>query len=112
MSEPGCRFAGQLLDNTFYRLTDPSVQFRHTLLNSDMVAEGTSDPEVEKAAENFKHVANALLRGVLQPGLRHVRPSDMRQPLFWTLDALGRDVIDDALPLTGPCCIDPAVGFP
>jgi len=45
-----------------------------------------------RAVEGFKHVAN----GMLQSEARRLRVADLRQALSWTLDALGRDVIEAA----------------
>jgi hypothetical protein len=47
---------------------------------------------------DFSHVTNKLLQRVLQSDPKHVKPGEMRQALGWTLDALGRDVIDDQIP--------------
>ena len=50
------------------------------------------------AGGSFAHVSNLMLRRVLQAEPRHVPASDMRQAFSWTLDALGRDVINDDVP--------------
>jgi hypothetical protein len=63
-----------------------------------MVSKGTASSGRKKDAECFGHVANVMLRSVLQADPRHVRPAAMRQAVSWTLDALGRDVINDAVP--------------
>jgi len=43
----------------------------------------------------FTHVANLMLRGVLESRPQHVRAAEMRQALRRTLDALRRDTIND-----------------
>jgi hypothetical protein len=50
-----------------------------------------------QTSESFTHVANLMLRGVLEAKPRQVKLAEMRQALGWTLDALGRDVINDDL---------------
>jgi hypothetical protein len=50
-------------------------------------------------SESFTHVANLMLRGVLEAKPRQIKRTELRQALDWTLDALGRDVIaDDPIP--------------
>jgi hypothetical protein len=50
-----------------------------------------------QTSESFTHVANLMLRGVLEARPRQVKLAEIRQALGWTLDALGRDVINDDL---------------
>jgi len=46
----------------------------------------------------FRHVANRMLASMLEAEPRHVSPPDLGLVLGWTLDALGRDVIDESVP--------------
>ena len=48
-----------------------------------------------QTSERFTHVANLMLRGVLESKPEQVKPAKMRQALRRTLDALRRDVIND-----------------
>jgi hypothetical protein len=48
-----------------------------------------------QTSESFTHVANLMLRGVLESKPEQVKPAKMRQALGRTLDALRRDVIND-----------------
>jgi hypothetical protein len=50
-----------------------------------------------QTSESFTHVANLMLRGVLEARPRQVKLAEIGQALGWTLDALGRDVINDDL---------------
>ena len=45
--------------------------------------------------ESFAHVANCMLRGVLQAPPNQVKPAQMKQALRRTIAALQRDVISD-----------------
>ena len=52
-----------------------------------------------QTSESFTHVANLMLRGVLESKPRQIKRAELRQALGWTLEALGRDVIaDDPVP--------------
>ena len=62
-----------------------------------MVTNGIAPAADNTAIEGFKHVANVVLRGALQNRTRQLRVAHLRQALSWTLDALGRDAIDDAV---------------
>jgi hypothetical protein len=48
-----------------------------------------------RTSKRFTHVANLVLRGVLESKPEQVKPAKMRQALGRTLDALRRDVIND-----------------
>jgi hypothetical protein len=48
-----------------------------------------------QTSKRFTHVANLVLRGVLESKPEQVTPAKMRQALGRTLDALRRDVIND-----------------
>jgi hypothetical protein len=48
-----------------------------------------------QTSESFTHVANLMLRRVLESHPRQVSPAEMKQALGWTLVALARDVIDN-----------------
>jgi hypothetical protein len=47
---------------------------------------------------DFEHVTNRMLQHVLKADPKHIKPVEMRQALNWTLDALGRDVINWEIP--------------
>ncbi len=46
---------------------------------------------------DFSHVANLLLRRVLETRPEELRMPDIEQAVSWTLDALGRDAIREDL---------------
>jgi hypothetical protein len=46
---------------------------------------------------DFSHVANLLLRRVLETRPEQLRVPDIEQAVSWTLDALGRDAIREDL---------------
>jgi hypothetical protein len=48
-----------------------------------------------QTSKRFTHVANLVLRGVLDSKPEQVKPATMRQALGRTIDALRRDVIND-----------------
>jgi hypothetical protein len=48
-----------------------------------------------QTSKRFTHVANLVLRGVLDSKPEQVKPAKMRQALGRTIDALRRDVIND-----------------
>jgi hypothetical protein len=75
-----------------------SVHFQLMLLNKQHGCKATKGTEGKKAADDFSHVADIMLRGVLQAKPRHVRAADIYQGLSWMLDALGRYVIKDDVP--------------
>src|SRR5438067_194393 len=60
----------------------------------------TGEKSQEVHPNDFPHVTDVMLRDVLQANPRHVKPPVMRQALEWTLDALGRDVINEEVPPT------------
>jgi hypothetical protein len=60
---------------------------------------GRQREEGQKENQNdFSHVTNKMLQRVLQSDPKHLKPGEMRQALGWTLDALGRDVVDEQIP--------------
>jgi hypothetical protein len=50
------------------------------------------------AGTAFGHVANIMLRRVLEQEPRHIRRTDMQQAVRWTVEALGRDAINPEVP--------------
>jgi hypothetical protein len=46
---------------------------------------------------DFSHIANLLLRRVLETRPEELRLPDIEQAVSWTLDALGRDAIREDL---------------
>jgi hypothetical protein len=46
------------------------------------------------SGSDFRHVSNTLLRHILQQQPHHLKRSDLQQALGFTLDALGRDAIN------------------
>lgn len=48
--------------------------------------------------EEFSHLSNRILAHILRMQPRQLRRGDIQQALGWTLDSLGRDAIDPAIP--------------
>jgi hypothetical protein len=63
-----------------------------------------------QTSESFAHVANLMVRGVLESEPAQVTPAKLKQALRQTLDALERDIIDDdpSLYRALPDCIEAA----
>ena len=72
-----------------------SVLFHPPLLGISLVARETMAARSAQTSEKFTHVANRMLRGVLESKPRQVMLAEMKQALGWTLVALARDVISD-----------------
>jgi hypothetical protein len=56
-----------------------------------------------RTSKKFTHVANLVLRGVLESKPEQVKPAKMRQVVGRTLDALRRDVTNDDPALYHAC---------
>src|SRR5208283_4065781 len=60
----------------------------HPLLGISLVARETMAARSAQTSEKFTHVANRMLRGVLESKPRQVMLAEMKQALGWTLVAL------------------------
>jgi hypothetical protein len=72
-------------------------------VQSTLLQGGTAANDIIRAHDtspgsSFAHISNLILRRVLQAEPRQVPAADMREALSWTLDALGRDAINDDVP--------------